>query len=153
MRVDFDFAREFFHNQVLFTSLAAWAIAQTTKVALGVIREKKFNFKWFVGTGGMPSSHVAGMMALATSVGFVCGFDSYQFAIAFVVALIVMFDAQGVRRASGRQAVILNRMIDDIYLKKKIEEKKVIEFLGHTPVEVFAGAIMGVLVAIISFKI
>lgn len=145
--------QEIIGNQVLTTSLFAWIIAQSIKVLLGVIKEKRFNFKWFVGTGGMPSAHVAGMMSLATSVGFVCGFSSYQFAIAFVLALIVMFDAQGVRRSSGRQAVILNKILDDIYWKKKIEEKELMEFLGHTPIEVFMGAIIGILVAVISFKI
>ncbi len=144
---------EIVKNKVLMTSLCSWVVAQTTKVMLGVIRERRFNFKWFVGTGGMPSSHVSGMMSLATSVGFVCGFESYQFAIAFVLALIVMFDAQGVRRSSGRQAIILNKILEDIHWKKKIEEKRVKEFLGHTPIEVLAGAVIGVLIAIIAFKI
>ncbi|MDD5449935.1 MAG: divergent PAP2 family protein [Candidatus Omnitrophica bacterium] len=148
-----NFFKQIIHNQVLVTSLVAWVIAQTIKVSLGVIREKKFNFKWFIGTGGMPSSHVSGMMALATSVGFVCDFSSYQFAIALVMALIVMFDAQGVRRSTGKQAIILNKIIDDIYWNKKIEERKLKEFLGHTPVEVFAGAVIGILIAIISFGI
>ena len=101
--MDENFFVQIIKNRVLMTSLIAWVVAQSMKVALGVIREKRFNFKWFIGTGGMPSSHVSGMMALASSVGFVCGFSSYQFAIAFVLALIVMFDAQGVRRSSGRQ--------------------------------------------------
>jgi len=146
-----DFFKEIAKNQVLITTLIAWVVAQSIKVTLGVIREKRFNFKWFIGTGGMPSSHVSGMMALATSVGFVCGFSSYQFAIALVMALIVMFDAQGVRRSAGRQAIILNMILDEIYWKKKIEEKKLKEFLGHTPVEVFAGAAIGILISIISF--
>jgi uncharacterized protein len=140
-------------NKVLLTSFFGWIVAQTIKVALGVIKEKKFNFKWFIGTGGMPSSHVSGMMALATSVGFVCGFYSYQFAIAFVLALIVMFDAQGVRRSTGKQAILLNRILDDIYWKKGIEEKKLIEFLGHTPIEVLAGAAIGILIAVISYAV
>jgi len=146
-----NFFKEIAKNQVLITSFVAWVVAQGIKVVLGVIREKRFNFKWFIGTGGMPSSHVSGMMSLATSVGFVCGFSSYQFAIALVLALIVMFDAQGVRRSAGRQAIILNMILDEIYWKKKIEEKKLKEFLGHTPVEVFAGAAIGILISIISF--
>lgn len=138
-------------NKVLITSLISWVIAQSIKVSLGIWREKRFNFKWFIGTGGMPSSHVAGMMALATSVGFVAGFSSYQFAIALVVALIVMFDAQGVRRSSGKQAVILNKFLDDIYWGKRIEEQRLKEFLGHTPIEVFAGAVIGVLISVIAY--
>ncbi len=150
--MDENFFVQIIKNRVLMTSLIAWVVAQSMKVALGVIREKRFNFKWFIGTGGMPSSHVSGMMALASSVGFVCGFSSYQFAIAFVLALIVMFDAQGVRRSSGRQAIILNKMLEDIHWKKKIEETRLKEFLGHTPVEVLAGAVIGILIAVISFK-
>lgn len=138
-------------NKVLVTSLISWIIAQTVKVALGIWREKRFNFKWFIGTGGMPSSHVAGMMSLATSVGFVAGFSSYQFAIALVVALIVMFDAQGVRRSAGKQAIILNRFLDDIYWGKRIEEQRLKEFLGHTPIEVFAGALIGILISVIAY--
>lgn len=151
--MDENFLQQIIRNRVLATSLVAWAVAQTIKVCLGVIREKRFNFKWFIGTGGMPSSHVSGMMSLATSVGFVCGFSSYQFAIALVMALIVMFDAQGVRRSTGKQAIILNKLLDDIYWRKKIEERKLKEFLGHTPVEVFAGALIGILISIISFGV
>lgn len=138
-------------NKVLVISLISWVLAQTIKVALGIWKEKRFNFKWFIGTGGMPSSHVAGIMALATSVGFVAGFSSYQFAIALVVALIVMFDAQGVRRSSGKQAIILNKFLDDIYWGKRIEEQRLKEFLGHTPVEVFAGALIGILISVIAY--
>jgi acid phosphatase family membrane protein YuiD len=138
-------------NKVLMISLFSWIIAQTIKVALGILREKRFNFKWFIGTGGMPSSHVAGMMSLATSIGFSVGFTSSQFAIALVVALIVMFDAQGVRRSTGKQAIILNRMLDDIYWGKRIEEQRLKELLGHTPVEVFAGALIGILISVIAF--
>ncbi len=138
-------------NKVLVISLISWVIAQIIKVALGIWREKRFNFKWFIGTGGMPSSHVAGMTALATSVGFVAGFSSYQFAIALVVALIVMFDAQGVRRSAGKQAIILNKFLDDIYWGKRIEEQRLKEFLGHTPIEVFAGALIGILISIIAY--
>jgi len=138
-------------NKALITSLVSWMIAQTIKVALGIWREKRFNFKWFIGTGGMPSSHVAGMMALATSVGFVTGFSSYQFAVALVVALIVMFDAQGVRRSAGKQAIILNKFLDDIYWGKRIEDQKLKEFLGHTPIEVFAGALIGILISVIAY--
>lgn len=146
-----NFFWEILRNKVLITTLIAWFVAQSLKVFLGLIREKRFNFKWFVGTGGMPSSHVAGISALATSVGFVTGFSSYQFAIAVVLALIVMFDAQGVRRAAGRQAEILNKILDDIYWDKRIKEDRLKELLGHTPVEVFAGMIIGIVIAIISY--
>ncbi|NQV04765.1 MAG: divergent PAP2 family protein, partial [Candidatus Omnitrophica bacterium] len=105
-------------NPIFLTVLIAWLLAQTIKVAIGVIREKRFNFRWFVGTGGMPSSHAATVSALATAVGLELGFSSPFFAIAFFFAFIIMFDAQGVRRQSGQQAGILNKIIEDIYLQK-----------------------------------
>ena len=143
---------EFGNNYIFWTSAAAWIIAQSIKVALGVWREKRFNFRWFTGTGGMPSSHVAGMSALATSVGVTYGFDSALFAVALTFTLIVMFDAQGVRHASGKQARILNKMLDDIYWKKKLDEKELKELLGHTPVEVFAGAFLGIVISLLFYK-
>ena len=143
---------EFLKNYIFWTSAAAWVIAQTLKVVLGVIREKRFNFRWFVGTGGMPSSHAAGVSALATSVGTTYGFDSGLFAIALTFTLIVMFDAQGVRLAAGRQAEILNKMLDDIYWKKKLDDDKLKELIGHTQVEVFAGAALGIIVSLLLYK-
>lgn len=143
---------EFSKNYIFFTSTAAWLIAQTIKVILGVLREKRFNFKWFVGTGGMPSSHVAGVSSLATSIGVTYGFDSALFAIVLVFTFIVMFDAQTVRFSTGKQAEILNKMLDDIYWKKKLDEEKLKEFLGHTPVQVFAGAGLGIVVSLLLYK-
>lgn len=141
-----------FKNRVLITTLTAWLFAQCIKVILGIIREKKFNFKWFVGTGGFPSSHASGAGALAMSCGLNFGFSSPIFALAFVFALVTMFDAQGVRRATGKQAEILNKIIDDIYRQRKIREERLKELIGHTPFEVIAGAIIGILVAIIFYK-
>ena len=143
---------EFSKNYIFWTSAAAWVIAQSMKVVLGILRERRFNFKWFVGTGGMPSSHVAGAAALSTSVGVTYGFDSALFAIVLTFTLIVMFDAQTVRLSSGKQAKILNMMLDDIYWKKKLDEHKLKEFLGHTPVEVYAGAALGIVVSLLFYK-
>ena len=117
------FFPEIFQNRIFLITLAVWFLAQTIKVILGVFKEKRFNFRWFVGTGGMPSSHSAGASALATSVGVTYGFDSALFAIALIFTLIVMFDAQGVRFATGKQAEILNKMLEDIYWKKKLDEE------------------------------
>ena len=117
-------------------TLAVWVLAQMIKVILGVIKEKRFNFRWFIGTGGMPSSHAAGASALATSVGLEYGFNSPLFAVAAAFAMVTMFDAQGVRRATGYQATILNKMMDDIYWKGQIEEQRLKELVGHTPIEV-----------------
>ncbi|MFC1667479.1 divergent PAP2 family protein [Candidatus Omnitrophota bacterium] len=139
-------------NKMFLTVVLAWLVAQTIKVVIGVVREKRFNFKWFVGTGGMPSSHAATVSALAASVGFEFGFSSPFFAMIFFVAFIIMFDAQGVRRQSGRQAEILNNITEDIYLNKGIRQEKLIELLGHTPIQVFMGATIGVIVAIFYYR-
>lgn len=143
---------EFGQNHIFWTAFLAWFIAQSCKVLLGVIREKRFNFRWFVGSGGMPSSHAAAIASLSASIGLAHGFDSAIFALSLTFALIVFFDAQGVRRSSGKQAVILNKMLDDIYWKKKIDEKQIKELLGHSPVEVFAGAAIGVIISLLFYK-
>ena len=98
----------------------------------------------------MPSSHVAGASCLATSVGLEYGFNSVYFALAASFAIVVMFDAQGVRRATGRQARILNKITDDIYWQGKIHDGRLRELVGHTPVEVIAGFLLGILIAILA---
>lgn len=137
-------------NKILMTTLSAWVVAQIIKVTLGIIREKKFDFKWFVGTGGMPSSHTAGASCLATSVGLEYGFNSIYFALAASFAIVVMFDAQGVRRASGRQARILNKVMEDIYWQGRIKENRLRELIGHTPFEVIIGFLLGVIIAFLA---
>jgi hypothetical protein len=144
-----DFFVQLFQNEIFITVVVAWFIAQSAKVFLGVISEKRFNFKWFVDTGGMPSSHAATVSALACAIGLRYGYKSSIFAITLIFAWIVLMDAQGFRRSVGKQAEILNTVLDDIYWKKKIKEEKLKELLGHTPVEVLIGAIIGILVAII----
>lgn len=140
------------NNQILISTLVAWVIAQGTKIVLNIKREKKFNFKWVFGTGGMPSSHSAGVSALATGVGLYAGFDSVVFAATLVFAVIVISDAQGFRRASGKQALILNKILDDIYWKGRIKDDRLKELLGHTPVQVFAGVAIGILTTILFYK-
>jgi len=142
---------EIVRNKVFITTLFAWVIAQSIKVLLGVIKERRFDFRWFVGTGGMPSSHAAGASCLATAVGIVYGFDSVYFALGASFALVVMFDAQGVRRATGRQARILNKITEDIYWQGKINEHRLRELVGHTPIEVIMGFLLGVAIAILAF--
>ena len=143
---------EFSKNYIFWASASSWIIAQTIKVVLGIFREKRFNFRWFVGTGGMPSSHAAGVSALATSIGITYGFDSAIFAITLTFTLIVLFDAQGVRLATGKQAEILNKMLEDIYWKKKLDEEQLKELIGHTPIEVFAGVALGILISLLHYK-
>lgn len=132
-------------------TLASWVIAQSVKVVIGVIQERRFDFRWFVGTGGMPSSHSAGASSLATAVGINYGFDSVYFALAAAFTIVVMFDAQGVRRATGRQARILNRIMEDIYWKGKIQGERLRELVGHTPLEVIMGFLLGILIAVIAY--
>ena len=136
-------------NQIFITVVVAWFIAQGAKVFLGVINEKRFNFRWFVDTGGMPSSHAATVSALAAAVGLKMGFASCVFAVTLVFSWIILMDAQGFRRSTGKQAETLNMILDDIYWKKKVKEERLKELLGHTPIEVLVGAIIGILVAVI----
>ncbi len=132
------------------TTISAWLIAQTIKVVIGIFRMKKFDFRLFIGSGGMPSSHAAGAACLAASIGLECGFDSVYFALAFAFGIVVMFDAQGVRRSTGKQASILNTIMDDIYWRGKIQQIRLRELIGHTPVEVIMGLLLGVAIALIS---
>lgn len=134
-------------NQILEATLLSWFIAQTLKVVITLIKDKKFNIYRFVGSGGMPSSHSSLVMALSTAIGLKNGWDSTSYAIAISFALVTMYDASGVRRAVGKQAMILNKMIEDRHNHKPIGEKRLKELIGHTPVEVFAGAILGIVVA------
>lgn len=117
------------------------------KVLRGVVKERRFNFRWLFDTGGMPSSHSATVASLATVTGLYYGFHTLLFLIVLVFTLITMFDAAGVRRNVGRQATILNKMLDDLYEKGEVPEGRLKELLGHTPVEVFAGAFLGILIA------
>ncbi|MFA5319631.1 MAG: divergent PAP2 family protein [Candidatus Omnitrophota bacterium] len=142
--------RQLIANKIFVTTVSAWIVAQTIKVTMGVIREKRIDFRWFVGTGGMPSSHAAGASCLATAVGLSCRFDSVLFALAAAFALVVMFDAQGVRRATGKQARILNKIMEDIYWQGKIDEVRLRELVGHTPLEVIAGCLLGILIAVVT---
>lgn len=135
------------HNKIFMITITVWAITQLMKVIIGVFRERRFNFKWLIGTGGMPSSHAAGATALATTCGIQEGFNSVIFALSAVFALVTMFDAQGVRRSAGQQAAILNQIMDDMYWKGKIETNRLMELIGHTPTQVLAGGIIGSLLA------
>jgi len=139
-------------NHLFWVTLFAWCLAQSIKVILGVIRTKKFDFRWFIGTGGMPSAHAAGASALAITAGLDYGFNSAMFALGAFFAMVTMFDAQGVRRSTGKQAAILNTVMEDIYWKGRIREERLKELIGHTPVEVIAGSIIGILLAIIFQK-
>ena len=131
--------------EALITGISAVIIAQILKFFVHLIWKRKVDLRLFTTTGGMPSSHAAGVMGLSTTVGLICGFSSIEFAMAFGYALVVMYDTAGVRRAAGKQAACLNRIIMDIY-KQELKEAggKLKELLGHTPLQVLAGAAFGI---------
>lgn len=140
------------NNRIFWTAILAWFIAQTLKVIHTLIIDKHFNVSRFVGSGGMPSSHSSIVTSLSTAIGLEHGWDSGLFALSLCFALIVMYDAAGVRNAVGKQAVILNRVIEDLQHKnfkqlRSDSENRLKELVGHTPVEVLAGAILGIIVA------
>jgi len=134
-------------NRVLMASFLAWALAQLLKIVSWAVTRGKLNFRRLVEPGGMPSSHSAFVTSLATGIGLTEGFDSTIFALAAVFALIVMYDAAGVRRAAGKQARVLNAIIEDLN-RRELHPERLRELLGHTPVEVVAGALLGVLIAL-----
>ena len=133
----------------LLPPILAWTIAQITKVALVSVRQRRLNLRVLAETGGMPSSHSAIVSGLAAAVGRVNGVSSAAFAVALIFAFVVMYDAAGVRRAAGRQAAVLNRLVEDLVHMRGIQEDRLRELLGHTPFEVVVGAVLGVVVGLI----
>jgi uncharacterized protein len=135
-------------NHILFVALFACVLAQILKVVVDLVQDGKLNFRSLVGTGGMPSAHSALVTALATGVGQTAGWASGEFAIALIFAIIVMYDAAGVRQAAGKQARILNQIMDEFSQgDTKFTEDRLKELLGHTPVQVIAGAALGTFVS------
>ncbi len=131
--------------EVIFVAFSGILLAQIAKFFLHLIVKRKVDLRLFTTTGGMPSSHAAGVMGLSTTVGLIKGFSSIEFAIALGYAFIVMYDAAGVRRAAGKQAACLNRIIMDIYKQDLAEAGgKLKELLGHTPLQVVIGALCGI---------
>ena len=133
----------------LLAPIVAWTIAQAAKVILYSVRERRLNLRVLAVTGGMPSSHSAIVMGLTTAIGKYAGPTSPQFAIALIFSFVVMYDAAGLRRAAGRQAAILNRLVEDLVHMRGVQEQKLRELLGHTPVEVLVGAVLGVVAGLI----
>lgn len=137
------------NNRILMATLLAWLVAQVAKTAVECIRYRHLKLSRLVSSGGMPSSHSAFVTALATTTGRLTGLASPSFAITFVLAAVVMYDAAGVRRAVSIQARILNQMIDEAHQGKPFAEKRLRELIGHTPVQVFVGALVGVGIGLI----
>lgn len=134
-------------NRHLWAALAAWAIAQALKVLTSIRRGHRLDWSKLVGPGGMPSSHSAFVTGLAISIGITEGWNSPGFAMALVFAMVVMYDAAGVRRAAGKQARVLNQLVDAMFDEGHVPFGKLRELLGHTPLEVVAGAILGAVTA------
>jgi uncharacterized protein len=138
----FEIAKEMLLNFTLVAVILSWFLAQTIKVTIYRFREEQWNFWHFFEAGGMPSAHSASVTALTLGMGLTQGWDAPLFTVCLVFALIVMYDATGVRRAAGKQAEILNKIVDDIYATGKVKIEKLRELLGHDPIEVVAGAVL-----------
>jgi len=135
-------------NRVLLVALVACLIAQSLKLVIELIKNRKLNVRVLVTTGGMPSAHSALVTSLATGVGQTLGWASPDFALATIFAIIVMYDAAGVRQAAGKQARILNQMIDELFDDKHdFSQDRLKELLGHTPVQVIAGSALGITIS------
>lgn len=139
--------KQIFTNKYFLIVFTAWLVAQIIKVIITLIIDKKLNLTRLIGSGGMPSSHSAVVMSLTTALGLDYGWESVYFMISFIFSLVIMYDASGVRRAVGKQAIILNTMLEDLYEHKRIKEEKLKELIGHTPYEVVMGAILGIIIA------
>lgn len=146
-----DFLKELLGNQIFISAILGWFVAQVLKTMIHMIINKKFVAERMVGSGGMPSSHSATVCALATAAGMKYGGGSFEFAIAVMLAIIVMYDAMGVRRETGKQGRVLNEMLEIFTnMGNQISaEEKLKEFVGHTPLQVLMGAILGVIIALV----
>ena len=136
-------------NKFIYVPLLVWFCIQTFKVIYELITTKKFNFKRIIGAGGMPSSHSAVVTTLATLIGRYDGFNSSEFALALIFAMVVMYDAAGVRRAAGKQAHLLNKIVETPGLTNVQVQERLVEVLGHTPLQVLVGATIGILVGML----
>ncbi|NJO42567.1 MAG: divergent PAP2 family protein [Cyanobacteria bacterium CRU_2_1] len=137
------------NNHILMVSVFACLLAQVIKLLVELIWRGKVTFRTLVTTGGMPSAHSALVTALAVGIGQTAGWASGEFAIAFIFAIIVMYDAAGVRQAAGKQARILNQIVDELFSgdHAKFNEERLKELLGHTPVQVIVGSVLGAFVS------
>ena len=140
---------EIITNKALVIPASAWVISQLIKVFFVLAREKRFDLWFLLRSGGMPSSHTALVCALAVAVGMMQGFNSIAFAITVILAIVVMYDAAGVRQAVSQQSLVLNRIVKELMDKRPRSEveRDLREFIGHTPFQVIAGAVLGIFVA------
>jgi len=152
MVIILNFFNELCQNKILIAAILGWLIAQVLKVIFVRIKEKRFDLRRMIGSGGMPSSHSAFVIAMTTAVAFECGLSSPIFAVCVVVAFVVMYDASGVRRETGRQAEILNDIIENIGKDTpEVMGKRLKELIGHSPFEVAVGAILGFIIGFLFY--
>ena len=137
-------------NQVLVCAAVGWLVAQLLKLLIEALTNRTFSFERIYGSGGMPSSHSSTVCALATAAGFKYGLESFEFAISFILAMVVMYDAMGVRRETGKQAKLLNMIMEQDFWdfeNSEVFHERLKELVGHTPLQVWAGAILGIIIA------
>lgn len=134
-------------NQVLIVGLTAWALAQMIKVPYDYFRERRWNWSLLLQAGGMPSSHSALVVGITHAVGLYTGFNQPLFAVAFMITMVVVYDATGIRRQAGLHAALINAMINDLASGHPLKSERLKEVLGHTPLEAFGGVVLGLLVA------
>jgi acid phosphatase family membrane protein YuiD len=142
-----------FHNYVLIATLTAWAIAQLLKVPIEYLETRRWNWALLVQAGGMPSSHSSLIVAATHGIGLSMGFDSALFALAFAMAMIVIYDATGIRRQAGKHAELINAMINDLAAGHPLKEEQLREVLGHTPMEALGGIFLGLIVAQLTWMV
>ena len=142
---------EILSNQVLVSAVAGWIVAQVLKTMLDFALNRTIHWERMVGSGGMPSSHSATVCGLTTAAALHYGVSSFEFAVCFVLSMVVMYDATGVRRETGKQAKLLNSILSENPLKLNAEvlQEKLKEYVGHTPLQVVAGAILGICLALV----
>ncbi len=137
---------QFFSNKIIIAGAISWASAQIKKTIIYAVVNRGVDFKRLLGDGGMPSAHSATVTAIAVATGYETGFDSPIFAVAIMLAFIVMHDAMGVRLETGKQAKVINDLIEMVYTDELTPEEKLKEFVGHTPIQVVAGFFLGLVV-------
>lgn len=143
--------QQMIENPVLFIGLFSWALAQFIKVPIEYILHRRMNWGLWFSSGGMPSSHSALVTSVMLSIGLLYGFDTPLFALAVTLAMIVVYDAAGVRREAGRHAEKINVLINEFFSGQPISDKQLKEVIGHTPAQVVAGVFMGIAISMLFF--
>ncbi len=141
------------NNYVLIAALIAWIIAQLLKVPIEYLQTRRWNWALLVQAGGMPSSHSALIVGIAQAIGLAVGYGTPLFALSFAIAMIVIYDATGIRRQAGKHAELINAMINDLAAGHPLKEEQLREVLGHTPLEALGGILLGIIVAQVTWLV